>query len=305
MENLPPDFWVTSLQFTPKTYQTNYPAIDPTNPQNSLAGKVVIINGASRGIGAMGITPAVTKAGPKGVVLVASGPEKLSAVEKEVHKISPHVKTLAVPTDIRNPESVADLFRKVKETFGHADILINNAGVFKGKPVIHENDVEEWWDNFEVNTKGAFLVMKQFISLLPSPDYPAVIANLVTSVTYKTLPFMSGYILSKLASQQLTANIAAGYPNITAINVHPGLYDTDILNEAFRRFNLDDPSLIGGTLVWLGADPERSKFLSGRTIVANWDVDGLVARKEEIVSKDLLVLDWKGTFGKEQFEKQE
>lgn len=53
MEDLPPDFWVTSTQFTPKTYQTNYPAIDPTNPQNSLAGKVVIISGASRGIGAM------------------------------------------------------------------------------------------------------------------------------------------------------------------------------------------------------------------------------------------------------------
>jgi NAD(P)-dependent dehydrogenase (short-subunit alcohol dehydrogenase family) len=147
--------------------------------------------------------------------------------------------------------------------------------------------------------------MKHFISLLPSPDYPAVIANLVTAVTYKTLPFMSGYILSKLASQQLTANIAAGYPYITAVNVHPGLYDTDILNPAFRKFNLDDPSLIGGTLVWLGADAERSKFLSGRTIIANWDVDGLVARKEEIVGKDLLVLDWKGTFGKEQFENKE
>lgn len=82
------------------------------------------------------------------MVLVASGPEKLSAVEKEVHKSNPDVKTLAVPTDIRNPESVAELFKKVKETFGHADILINNAGVFKGKPVIHENTVEEWWDNF-------------------------------------------------------------------------------------------------------------------------------------------------------------
>ncbi|KAB5570411.1 hypothetical protein GE09DRAFT_706997 [Coniochaeta sp. 2T2.1] len=304
MDNLPPDFWVTSLQFTPKTYQSNYPAIDPTNPQNSLAGKVVIINGASKGIAAMGIVPAFAKAGPKGLVLVASGPEKLAEVEKEAQKINPDVKTLAVPTDIRDPASVAELFNKVKEAFGHADVLINNAGVFKGNPVIHENEVDDWWDNFEVNTKGAFLVMKHFISLLPA-DSPAVIANLVTSVTYKPLPYMSGYILSKLGSQQLTASIAAGYPNITAVNIHPGLYDTDILNPAFRKFNLDDPSLIGGTLVWLGADAERAKFLSGRTIDANWDVDGLVARKEEIVSKDLLVLDWKGPFGKEQFENKE
>jgi NAD(P)-dependent dehydrogenase (short-subunit alcohol dehydrogenase family) len=147
--------------------------------------------------------------------------------------------------------------------------------------------------------------MKHFISLLPSPEYPAVITNLVTGITYKQIPHLSGYILSKLGSQQLTANIAAGYPNITAVNIAPGLYDTDMLTEAFRKFNLDDPSLIGGTLVWLGADAERSRFLSGRTTSANWDVDGLVARKEEIVSKDLIVLDWKGPFGKEQFENKE
>jgi NADP-dependent 3-hydroxy acid dehydrogenase YdfG len=82
------------------------------------------------------------------LVLVASGPEKLAEVEKEVHKINPDIKTVAVPTDIRNPASVAELFMRVKETFGHADILVDNAGVLKGKAVIHENDVDEWWENF-------------------------------------------------------------------------------------------------------------------------------------------------------------
>ena len=73
----------------------------------------------------------------------------------------------------------------------------------------------------------------------------------------------------------------------------------DNLNPAFRKFNLDDPSLVGGTLVWLAADAERSsKFLPGRTIVANSDSDGLVLRKGGTVSKALLVRDWKGTFGK-------
>jgi hypothetical protein len=67
-------------------------------------------------------------------------------------------------------------------------------------------------------------------------------------------------------------------------------------------FNLDDPSLIGGVLVWLSADAERSKFLTGRFISANWDVEGLLARKDEILEKDLLTLDMKGPFGKEQFE---
>lgn len=148
-------------------------------------------------------------------------------------------------------------------------------------------------------------MIQGFIDLLPSQETPAVIANLTTAISHKLIPAMSGYIISKLASQQLTGNIAAQYSKITAINIHPGLYDTDMLDPSFRKFNLDDPSLIGGTLVWLAADAERSKFLSGRTISANWDVDGLVERKEEIASKDLLVLDWKGEFGKEQFEKKQ
>ena len=94
------------------------------------------------------MVPAFAKAGPKGLVLVASGLEKLAEVEKEVHKINPNVKTLAIPTDIRDSASVAQLFKKVGETFGHADVLINNAGVLKGKGVIHESDADEWWENF-------------------------------------------------------------------------------------------------------------------------------------------------------------
>lgn len=51
MENLPPDHFVTSWQFTPKAYIDVYPAIDPTSPANSQAGKVIVITGASRGLG--------------------------------------------------------------------------------------------------------------------------------------------------------------------------------------------------------------------------------------------------------------
>ncbi|KAK3939948.1 NAD(P)-binding protein [Diplogelasinospora grovesii] len=302
MANPPADYWVTSLQFTPKTYQNNYPAIDPTNPDNSLAGKVVIITGASRGIGAKGIAPAFAKASPKGLVLVATGASKLAKVEAEVKNLNPSVRTLAVPTDISNAAAVDSLFSTIKSTFGqHADVLVINAAVNKGEAVIHHNDPEVWWSNFEVNTKGTFLLTRSFISSLPSPDTPAAIVNLTTMVSHKVLPMMTGYGISKLAAQQLIANIAAQNANITAVNVHPGLYDTDSLLDAFRVFNLDDPSLIGGTAVWLCANPERSKFLSGRVISANWDVNGLQERKEEIVKEDLLVIDLKGKFGKEQF----
>lgn len=52
MDSLPNDFFVTSFQFTPQVFQDQYPAIDPSQPGLSLAGKVVVVTGASRGIGA-------------------------------------------------------------------------------------------------------------------------------------------------------------------------------------------------------------------------------------------------------------
>jgi NAD(P)-dependent dehydrogenase (short-subunit alcohol dehydrogenase family) len=151
--------------------------------------------------------------------------------------------------------------------------------------------------------KGAYLVARAFINQLPQ-DAPASVVSLTTLVSHQPLPFMSGYATSKLASQQLNSTIAAAYPNITAVNVSPGLQDTQSLQPAFRRFNLDTPALAGGTMVWLAADPKRAKFLSGRTISVNWDVEDLVERKEEIEKENLLVLNLKGEFGKEQFQKE-
>jgi NADP-dependent 3-hydroxy acid dehydrogenase YdfG len=92
--------------------------------------------------------PAFTKAGPKGLVLVATGASKLEQVEQQAHKINPSVKTLAVPTDITDEQAVAQLFEKVKAEFGHADVLISNAGVVGGGGNIHEEDVAGWWRNF-------------------------------------------------------------------------------------------------------------------------------------------------------------
>jgi NAD(P)-dependent dehydrogenase (short-subunit alcohol dehydrogenase family) len=97
---------------------------------------------------------------------------------------------------------------------------------------------------------------------------------------------MSGYSISKLAGMQLVSHLAAAYPNITVVGVHPGLVETDSLMQEFKRFNLDSPGLTGGLAVWLSGD--RAKFLSGRTIASNWSVDDLVERKDEIVEGDKL-----------------
>lgn len=236
-------------------------------------------------------------------MLVGRDNKTLLTAEAAVKAINPSIQTLVFAADISSASAVTALFTTIQTTFNRqADILVNNAAANSGAGTLHEVDPDEWWLNFEVNAKGAFLLTSKFISSLPDPfSTPATIINLVAGAAWLVVPHMSGYSLSKLAGLQLMNFVAATYPNVTAVALHPGLVETDMYDEAFRRFNLDSPALVGGTTVWL-AGQERAKFLSGRAVVANWSVEDLVERREEIVSGELLKMGLKGEFGKEQFE---
>lgn len=99
------------------------------------------------------------------------------------------------------------------------------------------------------------------------------------------------------------AYVAAENPNVVATALHPGVVDTEMTKESFKRFAHDTPELVGGVGVWLAGweGPDRS-FLSGRFVDANWDVEDLVARKEDISEKQLLKMNLDATLGAEQFK---
>jgi NAD(P)-dependent dehydrogenase (short-subunit alcohol dehydrogenase family) len=247
-----------------------------------------------------GIVPIFAKAGPKAIVLVATGAKGLEATEQAIHKINGAIKTLRCSVDISSSSSVAKLFEDVKSAFGHADVLVNNAAANEGGGMMAEQDDDQFWRNFEVNTKGTFLLNKYFIAALPSPETRGHIVTLVTGGAWLIIPNMAGYSLSKLAALQTTTYFAAQYPNITAISLHPGLVPGAMTRPEFKHFEPDTPELVGGISLWLASD--EAHFLSGRVVTSNWDVEDLVARKDEIVGKGLLQMQLAGTFGKEQFD---
>ena len=72
------------------------------------------------------------------------------------------------------------------------------------------------------------------------------------------------------------------------------------MTENLRPFAKDTFELAGGVAVWLAT--EQAAFLNGRYISSNWSVDELVARKEEIVSQEKLLVGIKGEFGEKQFK---
>ncbi len=127
---------------------------------------------------------------------------------------------------------------------------------------------------------------------------------MTSSTAWGVFPFLASYAMSKAANIQYTTLPAAAYPDtLLTVAINPGFNDTDIVPQALRdaEFNFNDPTLAGSTIVWLVANPERSQFLSGRVLTAEWDVEELVARKEEITAKNLLTLGLQATLGLEQF----
>lgn len=146
MEHLPIDRFVKNMQFTARTHRDVYAAIDPTQALLSQKGKAVIITGASQGLAARGFVPSFAAAGPKAIVLVARRANKLQQVADSISQSHPRVDTLVVPTDINNSVSVTALFEKVKEKYGHVDLLVNNAAVFNAIGPIKDIDQKSWWD---------------------------------------------------------------------------------------------------------------------------------------------------------------
>ncbi|GIJ86508.1 hypothetical protein Asppvi_005397 [Aspergillus pseudoviridinutans] len=297
MDQLPVDFFTNAAAYTPRVYRDQYPAIDPTSPSLNQAGQIVIITGASSGIGANGIAPAFAKAKAKALVLVARNGKKLRETEQEIKKIHPATSVLVQPTDITNSDAVVALFEKIRFKYGHVDVLVNNAGTFSHPSRIVDADPAEWWNDFEVNVKGQFLVTQAFLKLLGT-ERKGTMISMSSAIATSLHPMMSSYSISKMALLRLNDYVAAEYPNVCAVSLQPGLVMTDMVLDSLKRFAIDTPALIGGTTVWLATDAAR--FLNGRFISANWSVEDLAAAKEKILEGNDLQLVYQGKFGLDQ-----
>lgn len=246
--------------------------------------------------------------------MVARTADSLDAVAKDIKTINPNIKVLAIPTDLTSSDSVTKMWEKVKSEFGHADVLVNNAGTFTDTAPIKDADAGKWWYDFvsltyiptlnttltpiqEVNVHGTFFVTQGFLKLIG--DKKGTVINLTTGAAHSVFPNLSAYSLSKLVALQLVSFITAENPNVNAIALHPGMVPTDMMIETFRKFAHDTPELVGGVGVWLAT--EDAAFLTGRYVAANWSVEELLEGKEEILKENKLTMALVGKFGVEQF----
>ncbi|KAI8945455.1 hypothetical protein F4801DRAFT_584412 [Xylaria longipes] len=283
-----PDVYTKAGVITKSYYRDVYPAVDPTNPDLSQTGKVTIVTGAGRGIG-VGIALAHAKSGVRGLVLVGRSLNNVEKVKRVIEADYPYVAVLAVAADVSDEASVNQLFAKVGETFGTANTLVNNAGVITTPlDTVEKVSPDVWWNDFNVNVKGAYLACAAFLRLAgESSAAKSTIINVVSNISLKP-PSLSSYFSSKAALMKFTEVLQVENPGLAAYTVNPGLVRTDATLEAFTPYAKDTAALVGSVTVYLSA--RQRDHLKGRHLCVNWDVEELEARKEEIEESNLLTL---------------
>ena len=188
-----------------------------------LHGKVAIVTGASKGIGAA-IAKGMAKAGANVVVNYASD---RSSAEKAVAAITAAGgKAVAVKADVSKSADVKELFEQTIRTFGRLDILVNNAGVYCFEPIEAVTE-EEFHRIYNTNVLGAILTMQEAIKHF-APEGGAII-NIATAGVSSTLPMSSVYTSSKSALVALSSVLAKefGPRNIRVNVVAPGATETE------------------------------------------------------------------------------
>ena len=188
----------------------------------NLAGKTVVITGASRGIGAEAAR--VFAAAGANVALIARGSDAIEKLATEIGE-----QAIALTCDVASYASVEDAIAKAKETFGSVDILINNAGVIEPISHLASADPDEWGTVIDINLKGVFNGMRAVLPMMIASGGGSIL-TISSGAAHGPVEAWSHYCASKAAAKMLTECVHKenGADGIRAIGLSPGTVATQM-----------------------------------------------------------------------------
>src|SRR5947207_10755583 len=188
-----------------------------------LNGKVAVITGASKGIGAV-IAKEFAAEGAGVVVNYASSKSDADKIVDEISKGGG--KAIAVQANVAKKSEVERLFAVAKKAYGKIDILVNNAGVYDWSP-IEEITEEQFHRQFDVNVLGLLLATQEAVKQFDSTG--GNIINISSTVTSLTPPGSSVYTGTKGAVDAITRTLAKelGPRKIRVNAINPGMVETE------------------------------------------------------------------------------
>jgi 3-oxoacyl-[acyl-carrier protein] reductase len=190
---------------------------------NDLTGKVAIVTGASKGIGAA-VARGLAAAGAAVAVNYASDKEGADRVVTEI--VARGGKAVAIRADVSKAVEVKELFTETKKALGAPEVLVNNAGVFKFGPVQDITEAE-FHRHFDLNVLGPILAIQEALKHFP-PEGGSIV-NISSIASETPVPNSSLYAATKGAIDTLTSALAKelGPRKIRVNIVAPGYTDTE------------------------------------------------------------------------------
>lgn len=247
----------------------------------NLTGKVVLVTGASSGLGA-DAAEGYARAGAD-VALLARRIDKLNDTKKRVETAGG--RAITVKCDVQDEEEVKKAVDTVLKEFGHIDILLNNAGVAVGGGV-DSMTVDQWDKSFNTNVKGIFLLCKYVVPHMKERHYGKIvnIASVNAIIADKSDIFIRhSYNGSKAAVLGLTRGMAASYAKygITVNAIGPALFESEMTADTLFKsekflesYNMMNPTgrpgregELNGTILYLSSD--ASSYVQGQFIVVD------------------------------------
>jgi meso-butanediol dehydrogenase/(S,S)-butanediol dehydrogenase/diacetyl reductase len=200
----------------------------------TLQNQVVVITGASSGIGAA-LAAAFVKEGAQ-VALLARRGERLAQLASRFGA----ERALAIPTDVADPDSVMQAQAQVLARWRQVHVLVNNAGVYPPDGPMWETSPEDWRRTFDINVNGVFYCMRAFLPAMLAQDYGRII-NISSSMV--DTPRAAAYSMSKNAVDLMTAILARElrplHKDVIVSSLDPGWVRSEMSPEA-----PDDPNTV-------------------------------------------------------------
>ena len=240
-----------------------------------LEGKVALVTGGSRGIGA-GIAKRLAADGANVAITYTKGADLAAAVVKEIERAGG--KALAIQADATDAAAVNAAVDKTAATFGRIDILVNNAGTAIPK-TFEETTLQDIDQMINLNIRGAFVATQAALKHMKNGGGRIIMIGSCVGERMMT-PGLVAYSATKGAIKMFTQGLSreVGGRGITVNNIQPGPIDTDLnpaagdwavpqkANTALNRFGTVDEV---ASLVAFVASPEAA-YITG----ANLTVDG-------------------------------
>jgi NAD(P)-dependent dehydrogenase (short-subunit alcohol dehydrogenase family) len=219
---------------------------------NELQGRVILVTGASRGIG-RAIAQALGRQGAR-LALLARHRKDLARAQAQVPGAE-----LLLAADVTQPGDVARALARLRQHFRRLDVLVNNAGVFTYKPFLRTTQ-RDWRRNIETNLSSIFHVSQAAIPLLSRSPAPHLV-NILSISSLEAFSHCAAYTASKFGALGLTRVLRQEFPRIRVSAIFPGSTNTRMKDEfgfPIRGQDLIQPDDVAAAVLAALVQPRRT-----------------------------------------------